>query len=89
MKDEGERMSKLKLTKEGRQELRLLIFELSAELNSISSELIQKALSDAPDDELYEEMFTLLDTYLPSMKHTYEEDFEQIEDKHVFFENAS
>lgn len=89
MKGEGERMSKLKLTKEGRQELRLLIFELAAELNSISSELIQKALSDAPDDELYEEMFTLLDTYLPSMNHSYSEDFEQIEDKHVFFENAS
>ena len=60
-------MSKLKLTKEGRQELRLLIFELAAELNSISSELIQKALSDATDDELYEEVFNLLDTYLPSM----------------------
>lgn len=89
MKGEGERMSKLKLTKEGRQELRLLIFELAAELNSISSELIQKALSDATDDELYEEVFNLLDTYLPSMDSSYLKDFEQIEDKHVFFESAS
>ena len=89
MKEGERRMSELKLTTEGRQELRLLIFELAAELNSISSELTQKGLSDAADDELYQTVFDLLDTYLPSLNSSYSKDFEDIDSQHVFFESAS
>ena len=82
-------MNKLKLTKTGRQGLRLLAFELAAELNSISSELTKKALSAERDSELYETLFTMIDTYLPGMTHSYSKDFDSIDDEHVHFESAS
>lgn len=82
-------MNELKITKKGRKELRLLAFELSAELRTISNELIEKVLLAESDSSLYETVFELLDVYLPSMKHSYLKDFEQIDDQHVFFESAS
>ena len=75
-------MNKLKLTKTGRQGLRLLAFELAAELT-------KKALSAERDSELYETLFTMIDTYLPGMTHSYSKDFDSIDDEHVHFESAS
>lgn len=89
MKEGEKKMNELRLTKTGRKELRLLIFELAAELNSIANELVQKALSAERDSELYETLFTMIDTYLPGMTHSYSKDFDSIDDEHVHFEHAS